>query len=88
MDRKDHCQKTFKQTTFVEAGYIQMSSQSDPDKSQGGHSRMDNRAFQFVIRLSGLLLPFVNRTNGKLVSLGRSPVFQAEGKWKRYYFCF
>ena len=32
---------------------------------------MDNRAFRFAISFSGLLLPFINRTNGTLVSGGR-----------------
>lgn len=32
---------------------------------------MNNRFFRFAIRLSGLLLPLVNRTNGTLVSQGR-----------------
>ena len=32
---------------------------------------MNNRFFRFAISFSGLLLPFVNRTNGRLVSTGR-----------------
>ena len=48
-----------------------MRSQTDADVSRGGHSRMNNRVFRFVIGFSGLLLPLVNRTNGRLVSGGR-----------------
>ena len=48
-----------------------MNSLSHPDLSQGSHSTMNNRFFRFAIRLSGLLLPVINRTNGRLVSLGR-----------------
>ena len=47
-----------------------MRSSSYPNESGGGGSRMDNRAFRFAISFSGLLLPFVNRTNGRLVSVG------------------
>jgi polyhydroxybutyrate depolymerase len=32
---------------------------------------MNNRFFRFALSISGLLLPFVNRTNGTLVSRGR-----------------
>jgi len=48
-----------------------MSSQSDPDKSQGSRSVMNNPLVRFSFRLSGLFMPFVNRTNGTLVSGGR-----------------
>ena len=48
-----------------------MRSPSHPDLSQGSHSKMNNRFFRFAISFSGLLIPFVNRTNGTLVSRGR-----------------
>jgi polyhydroxybutyrate depolymerase len=48
-----------------------MKSPSHPALSQGSHSRMNHRFFRFAIGFSGLLLPFVNHTNGTLVSLGR-----------------
>jgi polyhydroxybutyrate depolymerase len=48
-----------------------MKSPSHPDLSQGNHSTMNNRFFRLAIFFLGLLLPLVNRTNGRLVSLGR-----------------
>jgi len=44
-----------------------MKSPSHPNVS----STMNNRFFRFTLRLSGLLLPLVNRTNGTLASGGR-----------------
>jgi polyhydroxybutyrate depolymerase len=49
-----------------------MKSSSHPDLSQGSHhSTMKDRFFQFAMRFSGLLLPFINRTNGTMMSRGR-----------------
>jgi len=48
-----------------------MKSASHPNKSQDNRSTINNRFFRFAISFSGLLLPFVNRTNGTLVSRGR-----------------
>ena len=48
-----------------------MKLPSHPDLSKDSHSKMNNRFFRFVIRLSGLLLLLVNRTNGTLMSMGK-----------------
>ena len=50
---------------------IPMKSPSHSDLSQDSHSSMNNRFFRLALRLSGLLLPLVNRTNGTLVSQGK-----------------
>jgi len=48
-----------------------VKSPSHPDLSQGSQSTMNKWFFRFALSFSGLLLPFVNRTNGTLVSLGK-----------------
>lgn len=48
-----------------------MKSPPHPDLSRDSHSKINNRVFRFVIRLAGLLLPFLNRTNERLMSSGR-----------------